>query len=357
MYNFCRKAFSLLLCLLFICSFCALAGAYPPAQPDIKTASLATYENARFNYQMRFPEIFSRSVSDADDGGIEFASEDGRYKLYVKGVYNNGAATGHTILQEIKGNVANIIESSSSNSHYSISYTDHGGKDGQETVFAEYGIIDKNRVIKSTFIYPLEDRPFLKDKVTLSLQLWESYYTLVNGLGFSQILHYDPFSASSQPDESTINQALYYFVRHGCFSSDDNITRDKASVYFSDGPENSAAIKDSALYFSPDKLYKNFFANGRYKYPPASCPFAVGTQTGMSIILIETDYAEKIKIKKEENKGEHKIITIDLIRQNAGTEYKLGEATITLKKDIAAYFGYTIVAYKPHYNKFDDMKL
>ncbi len=344
------RIFFLVLMCIFSCGL-IVEGALPPK------IGQGNYHNSRFDYQLAFPDMFERSMPEADESGVEMATNDGQYKLGVRGRFNTEGATGHSLLAKVKENVSRIIDSSSTDTSYTISYTGGGGIDGVESVFSEYAVVDKDRVASYLFIYPLTDHDRLKGQATITLQPLISYQRLIWAIGFSQMLHYDAFDKDNGPDEKTINQILSYLVSEGDYRKTGAV-EDGGVVYFSRGPESEGADTSGKNYYSPEALYKDYFFSGTYKYPAAGNIFVGGTQTGIAVYQISPGYRALVKMDRIEGQGDELQagITLSYV-PGRGKEEPLGKASVVLKKAPASYFGYVILSYTPHYDRFDDLKL
>ncbi len=351
-----KKNWPMALLLAFIFTWFSANAAFAE-KADFENAYSEIYQNERFDYEFTFPLIFQSMRENADNSGLSMASAEGDYTLTVQASFNVENQTGHILLAQAKNRSSHIIESNSSDEHYALVYTDHGGKDGKEKIFSEYGVVDKNRIVKYLFIYPLEDHEYLKKEIFLSLQPQESYIDLVSALSFSQMLHYDSFTENSGPDALTQNMVLFYLVQAGLFENSTIVDRTGKNIYFDNFPGSEGSVKENMVYLSPDKLYAVYFAQGTYKYPPLAFPLATGTQTGLTINNIELPYQDMSEIKEVKDAGDYKVVSINLKRATGNTAQTLGTATITLKKDPHSYFGYTIASYTAKYNKFSDLKL
>ncbi|MEA4881300.1 MAG: hypothetical protein VB045_07475 [Synergistaceae bacterium] len=119
-----------------------------------------SYDNERFGYSVEYPEIFT-DVKESDNGdGVWFSTEDDKYGLTLSGGFNVLEEDGEARLRSRLENVAHIVPGSdeSGPGWYRVIYSDDGGKDGNEHLFHEYGIIDKENWSSFILVYPLEEQ-------------------------------------------------------------------------------------------------------------------------------------------------------------------------------------------------------
>jgi hypothetical protein len=185
------------------------------------------------------------------------------------------------------------------------------------------------------------------------------YSPLLNALCLSEALHYDSFN--NQPDNITTTLTLFELVAHNNFRLKNQLQIQDGAYYFSDGPESEKAADGNNIYISPNQLYRDYFANGKYIYPPPELSFLIeGRQTGIVVHFSDGPYRPDVKIKQvTEKDGDIVVISGTVYRAfpDATPPEPVGDAVITLKKDSSGYYGYKILSYEPQYPKFGDVKL
>ena len=347
---------NLLVLLAFVMTFLLMTVAVNAREMEDTAFSL--YNNARFNYQIVYPDIFDiKRPSDNNDGQtFELSGMSTHSVLKVWGAHNIDKKNGFALLGDAKNRLAHIVFDEAGPDHYKIIYSDDGGRDGNETVFYEYGIASEKTIAVFIFSFPYDLKDYyipLIDRTRITLNETPSWLTLVDAIAYSQSLHLDSFKSSSAPDAVTINQTLYYLVQKGYFYDKypgKNMSDNK--YYFSYGPENSEINDfDKSKYTSPDKLYDSYFAKGSYKYPERGFAQVAGTQTGIMVSLQQPVNKIKTKILKEHNKNGLKTIDADIAVFDTSLKKArhIGQARIVLQKDDASYFGYTVLSFEPKY--------
>jgi hypothetical protein len=137
-----------------LCAVTALLLSGKPSDAEYKT-----YVNDRFGFSVNYPDIFDTSREPDNGDGISFASDDGEYTLEIWGGYNILGQDGYALLEECYERVAHIVRNSaiSAGGHYSIEYSDDGGKDGVEHIFHEYGIVNEDMKAGFVLRYPKDE--------------------------------------------------------------------------------------------------------------------------------------------------------------------------------------------------------
>lgn len=351
---------TLFVLLLFVTAFILATGA-ASANSGIESTPYTIYSNARFGYQIVYPDIFDvKTPSDNGDGQTFVHSGMSTYcTLKVWGSHNIDKKNGYRMLEDAKNHIAYIAFDEAGAEHYNIIYSDQGGKDGRETVFYEYGIASESTTAVFLFTFPYELKDYYipliqRTKVTFTQN--PSWLTLIDAIAYSQSMHLDAFKKDSQPDAVTLNNTLYYLVQKNCFYDKyrgKNLYDDKYS--FAYGPEDADGGNDfdKDMYTSPDKLYDLFFAKGSYQYPAADFSKIKGTQTGILVSMEQPVNKVKVKILKEHEKNNIKTVDIDISQFNSALKKAkhIGQARVTLQKDDTAYFGYTLLSFEPKYKQ------
>ncbi|MDR0882923.1 MAG: hypothetical protein LBP55_10390 [Candidatus Adiutrix sp.] len=121
--------------------------------------SWRSYANGRFGYSAEYPDIFSKTGEPDNGDGVWLESVGQKYRLTLSGGYNALAEDGESKLKSRLQEVAHVIEGSETfgNGWYRIVYSDDGGKDGNEHLFHEYGIVDHESWASFIFAYPRKE--------------------------------------------------------------------------------------------------------------------------------------------------------------------------------------------------------
>jgi hypothetical protein len=151
---------------LALCLAAASLNAAAGADTEYKT-----YVNPRFGYSVDYPDIFGQSEGSDESGdsdGIEFESGDGEYTLTIWGGDNATGSDGNALLEGRKNEVAHIVPDSeaSGGGFYTISYSDDGGQDGNEHIFHEYGIVNKDARAAFVLRYPKDEEKRFAEMIT-----------------------------------------------------------------------------------------------------------------------------------------------------------------------------------------------
>ena len=184
------------------------------------------------------------------------------------------------------------------------------------------------------------------------------YGPLLDALCFSEVLHYDNFAG--QPDEITTTYALFNLVSANDFRDKDRLEIADGAYYFSYGPESEDGDNGDGVYISPDQLYGDYFASGKYQYAPEELSFLIGgTQTGIAVYLSDPPYGVEVTENSVEESDGNIVIDASISRTTFDEEppLVLGDALITLKKDESGFFGYKIVSFQPQYDEFETILL
>ena len=115
-----------------------------------------TYSNARFGYQLSYPDVFTKSMESDNGDGVSMESADGTKTLKIWGSYNIDNSTGKTLLEDAKTRVSEISSEASDDQFYSIDY--EGGGNGQTVLFHECGFISGGTVIGYVIFYPEKEK-------------------------------------------------------------------------------------------------------------------------------------------------------------------------------------------------------
>lgn len=185
-----------------------------------------------------------------------------------------------------------------------------------------------------------------------------SYGPLLDALCFSEVLHYDNFTG--QPDEITTTYTLFNLVSSNDFRDKDKLEITDGAYYFSYGPESEDGDNGDGVYISPDQLYADYFASGKYQYAPEELSFLIGgTQTGIAVYLSDPPYGVEVTENSVEESDGNIIVNANISRTTFDEEppLVLGDAVITLKKDESGFFGYKIVSFQPQYDEFETILL
>ena len=185
----------------------------------------------------------------------------------------------------------------------------------------------------------------------------DSYMPLVLAMANSQIFHYDAFT--TQADAFTINMTLYQMViKQQQFVGKDFLLPIDGVYAFRYGNEDCTAEKVSTKQqdISPDSLYEDIFASGKYLFPDAKGfpPIVMGTQTG--IIISDLALSSSANLRFLAGWQNDDTLTLRYLLGKTDNTTKqvewLGIADIVLQKAAEATCGYKIAAYKPTYNIF-----
>lgn len=329
--------------------------------PNIK---YETYTNTKLGYSIPYPSIFDASMeSDAGDG-VSMETAGGLYRLKIWGAYNINNSSAQDLLAEAQTRVSHISSQGSDQVSYHIEYL--GGGNGQELVFSEHVLLEGDKIIGFILTYPSQDKDKFADVPSYMISglycsltpdtVEQDYSPLIKAICLSESLHYDSFSAA--PDNITTTYTLFKLVSNNHFSGNNILQAVDGDFFFSNGPDSENADNGSGTYVAPQSLYQDFFASGTYKYPPAELGYLIeGTQTGIAVHIktIPADVDVEIGGVDKENDTIKLLVTVFRVANQSQT--LLGDAVITLQKDSAAYYGYTIVSYTPSYSKFEDIKL
>ncbi len=347
----------LLLTVFFVVSFFSF---HLEANTINKSGSNKIYTNSRFGYTIKYPDFFETVAASDNGDGITLNSADKKAVLLIWGSYNINDKDGNSLLDDvIKRGIKTEVKSSGKN-FYSLSFTDPQKKG---TVFYEYGIVKGDKIAVFQLGYPSGAKDYDKaiSLMKKTLKYPNDISVLLDAIVYSESIHYDPFT--EKPDSLTVNYVIHYLVQKKCFADADNpdrvFTPEGGAYYFSDGPESEEEHVDPKKYFSPDKLYRSYFASSRYQYPPGDFRFVLGTQTGIAVPVVELQYSAKTVILKESGSDKIKVFEVSIIRRvkPSAEPVKIGTAVIKLKKDDKSYFGYTILSFKPNYTKFPDLTI
>lgn len=324
------------------------------ANADIYT-QFTTYENSRFGYSLCYP-AFLTNVRESDNGdGVTLTDKQNIHKLVVWGQYNLNRQTGQDRLEELLNEIIHIKDTYANDECYYAVWSDDGGKDGNETFFFEYGLVRDDKLAVYCYSYPKdeEDYRILLSGGWMRLDFCEdrNYMDLVLALAASEMKYSDSFDEKAAPAWQTSNNVLYYLVAHRLFSG--NFTSERpqsgsgeeilAFSYAVEGETDSSYTPTS-----PDELYKNYFARGKYTYPDGDYPYIKGTQLGI-LVKIAAPFLEglshhNIVIYSEKEKNGLKFIEIG--HPNMLRKIVNQKAVIVLQEAPEAYFGWTILAYK-----------
>lgn len=347
---------TVLIFLLTVCLFCACRPA------EAQEINYKTYNNVRFGYQVQFPDIFhSRRTSDNSDG-ITLTTADKKCRLLLWGGHNIGNDSIQALLQQKKALVSGIKSEQISNGAYAVQWSGSGQDSG--FLFYEYKLTDKDKIAAFQFRYPAKEQARYEkiiETMKPSLLFVGDISALLNALAFSQTLHYDAFD--TKPDALTANLVIFDLVRQKQFANPDNPSQvfelADGAYYFSDGPESEQEKPDPRLHYSPNKLYRSYFACGKYAYPPAGFIPVKGTQTGIAVYVSDGPHAAEAEVLRDTTKANIRMIETEIrkISYDGKPPVKLGKASVTLKQDPKSYFGYTIISFRPLYGKFADIPI
>ncbi len=124
----------------------------------------AAYENGRFGYSAEYPDLF-QNVRHPDNGdGVWMESNDEDYRLTLSGGYNVLESDGAALLSGALERVSHIVSESdkSGPGWYRVIYSDDGGRDGNEHLFHEYGVVNKETWASFVLVYPkTEEKRFV----------------------------------------------------------------------------------------------------------------------------------------------------------------------------------------------------
>jgi hypothetical protein len=117
--------------------------------------SWTLYENERFGYEVEYPRVLSNVGEPDNDDGVELASEDGNYRLTISGGYNVLEKDAETTLEDRLKEASRIrrIRDAFGDGWYRAVFSD-GGKDGNERLYHEYGVIDEDNWASFILVYP-----------------------------------------------------------------------------------------------------------------------------------------------------------------------------------------------------------
>lgn len=127
---------------------------------DKDTDEYKIYSNARYNYSIKYPNIYQESIESDNGDGITFKSTDGKYTFVTWGANNISDSTGETLLNEVKERVSQINQDQYEDDFYSVEY--EGGGEGSPVIFIESGFIRGDTIICYVISFPAEE----KDKFT-----------------------------------------------------------------------------------------------------------------------------------------------------------------------------------------------
>ena len=323
------------------------------------------YCNARFDFALSYPDIFTESCESDNGDGITYKSPDNTYTLKIWGANNIKNSTGKTLLADAKNRVSHISDRKADGNFFSIEYG--GGGNGKEITFYECGLVSGDKIFNFLFSYPTEEKnrfaPVIA-RMTEELkkngkQVSNSAYTpLLKALCLSEALHYDSFK--TEPDHITANYTIFNLVTKGNFRWKNKLKVQDGAYWFSRGPESEETDTTGMTYIAPEKLYLDYFANSNYIYPPIEMDSLVsGNQMGIAVRMVKLPYDVDVKVNNITVKNDKTMIesAISRISVKDGKQTVVGNAVITLKKDAKGFFGYRIVSFQPKYPKFADIKL
>jgi len=146
----------LLISMLFVIAFFAAWTLRPAKAAD---APWTTYTNERFGYSIELPDIFPDVREPDNSDGVWMQSDDENYRLTISGGYNVLEYEGKDMLKNRLEEVAHIVPDSdkSGEGWYRLIYSDDGGRDGNEHLFHEYGVVNKENWASFTLVYPKEE--------------------------------------------------------------------------------------------------------------------------------------------------------------------------------------------------------
>jgi hypothetical protein len=144
----------------FIAALAVLAFAFSFSAWAATDENWARYDNGRFGYSAEYPDIFSKTEEPDNGDGVWKTSDDDNYRLTFSGGYNVLGDDGESRLKSRLEEVAHIVEGSdeSGDGWYRVIYSDDGGRDGNEHLFYEYGIIDGENWASFILTYPLDEQ-------------------------------------------------------------------------------------------------------------------------------------------------------------------------------------------------------
>ena len=115
-----------------------------------------TYTNERFGYSVKYQDIFS-SVKEPDNGdGVWMKSKGDKYNLTISGGYNVLMDDAETMLQARREDVHKLVPGSdeSGPGWFRLISIEEDGKDGNDKIVHQYGIVDDENWASFTLVYP-----------------------------------------------------------------------------------------------------------------------------------------------------------------------------------------------------------
>ena len=339
------------LIILLFCLF--LAPTFSVQAVDKSYTNFITYNNSRFNYSISYPSFFTNMKASDNGDGISLSDDTNTYKLTVWGSYNINKETGHDKLNALLNEIAYVKDSYSEQNYYWAIWSNHGGKDGKEIFWYEYGMVNDDKIAVYRSSYPEDDQDYFEflygNNRFFKFGEEKNYMDLVFALAASELKASDEFNENSSPNWKTTNNVIYDLILSSHFAGNFSMEHPELGFgahkfYFSRGTEKPV---ENSLFVptSPNELYKNYFAKGTYSYPDSEYLFIGGTQMGIMVTksaeLAEGFNHPYIAVFGEKNEGDLKFIEIGFSRSETTPK-----AIVTLKKDSSSYFGWTILAYK-----------
>lgn len=135
--------------------FLVLASDAIAAEEDAWTS----YQNGRFGYRVEYPDLYPTTTTSDNGDGVWMESENGEYKLTLSGGFNVLKQDGNAALKDRMNHVSHIVPGTAVGgaNFYRVVYSDDGGKDGNEHLFHEYGVMDDDHWATFLLVYPLKE--------------------------------------------------------------------------------------------------------------------------------------------------------------------------------------------------------
>ena len=143
----------LLLCL-------SAAGALDAAD---RLALVCKYENERYGYSIKYPDIFDKKIESDSGDGVTLSSKDGKYKLLIWGGYNVLSDTPDTLLASAaktarENGGKTVSGQAGKNSCYLVSHNEKKGSISYHMTF-----VNDDDIKAFLFTYPkAEEKQFEK---------------------------------------------------------------------------------------------------------------------------------------------------------------------------------------------------
>jgi hypothetical protein len=126
--------------------------------------------NNKSGYEVKYPDIFGAGNKNSDLDSLYLSSDDNKYRLSVisskNGLNENADARLRSRLKEVSHIIKGTIDFA--DSWYTVTYSDDGGRDGEEHLFFEYGIVNPDKWASFILTYPKSEEERFK-KITKTM--------------------------------------------------------------------------------------------------------------------------------------------------------------------------------------------